>query len=65
MLSIFFDEGTEQIEEYLFHKHSKAKNEEFLHSTKETILDIEKEKIKSAVFTDIVAIRLIASVGTL
>ncbi len=47
-------EGTEKIEEYLFHKHHEAKNEELLHSTKETILDIEKEKIKSAVFTDFI-----------
>ncbi len=47
-------EGTEKIEEYLFHKHHQEKNEELLHSTTETILDIEKEKIKSAVFTDFI-----------
>ncbi|MFA6138268.1 MAG: DUF808 domain-containing protein [Sulfurimonas sp.] len=47
-------EGTEKIEEYLFHKHHKQANEELLHSTKETILDIEKAKIKSAVFTDFI-----------
>ncbi|MDO8455277.1 MAG: DUF808 domain-containing protein [Sulfurimonas sp.] len=47
-------EGMEKIEEYFFHKHHAQKNEELLHSTKETILDIEKEKIKSAVFTDFI-----------
>lgn len=47
-------EGTEKIEEYLFHKKHEEKNEELLHSTKETILEIEKQKIKSAVFTDFI-----------
>jgi predicted DNA repair protein MutK len=47
-------EGTEKIEEYLFHKKHEEKNEELLHSTKETILEIEKEKIKSAVLTDFI-----------
>ncbi len=47
-------EGTEKIEEYLFHKKHEEKNEELLHSTKDTILEIEKQKIKSAVFTDFI-----------
>lgn len=47
-------EGTEKIEEYLFHKQHEVKNEELLHSTKETILEIEQEKIKSALFTDFI-----------
>lgn len=47
-------EGTEKIEEYLFHKKHEEKNEELLHSTKETILEIEKQKIKSAVLTDFI-----------
>lgn len=48
-------EGVEKIEEWLFHKeHHEEKNEELLHSTPETILEIEKEKIKSAVFTDFI-----------
>lgn len=47
-------EGAEKIEEYLFHKKHEEKNEELLNSTKETILEIEKQKIKSAVFTDFI-----------
>ncbi|MDD2357361.1 MAG: DUF808 domain-containing protein [Thiovulaceae bacterium] len=47
-------EGTEKIEEYLFHKKNEAKNEELLNSTVENILDLEKEKIKSAIFTDFI-----------
>jgi len=47
-------EGTEKIEEYLFHKKNEEKNEELLNSTAENILDLEKEKIKSAIFTDFI-----------
>ncbi len=47
-------EGVEKIEEYLFHKKDEAKDEELLNSTKENILEIEKEKIKSAILTDFI-----------
>ncbi|ABB44647.1 Protein of unknown function DUF808 [Sulfurimonas denitrificans DSM 1251] len=47
-------EGVEKIEEYLFHKASEEKNEELLNSTPETILEIEKQKIKSAILTDFI-----------
>ena len=47
-------EGVEKIEEYLFHKKEEVKDEELLNSTKENILEIEKEKIKSAVLTDFI-----------
>ncbi|DAB28394.1 MAG: hypothetical protein A2513_08360 [Sulfurimonas sp. RIFOXYD12_FULL_33_39] len=47
-------EGSEKIEEYLFHKEVHEKNEELLNSTKETILEIEKQKIKSAILTDFI-----------
>jgi len=47
-------EGVEKIEEYLFHKASEEKNEELLNSTPETILEIEKQKIKSAIVTDFI-----------
>jgi predicted DNA repair protein MutK len=47
-------EGVEKIEEYLFHKKEEVKNEELLNATKENILEIEKEKIKSAVLTDFI-----------
>ncbi len=47
-------EGTEKIEEYLFHSEHKEKNEELLNSTAENILDLEKEKIRSAIFTDFI-----------
>ena len=47
-------EGTEKIEEVLFHRGHKEKNEELLQSTAENILDLEKEKIKSAIFTDFI-----------
>lgn len=47
-------EGAEKIEEY-FHKKSKNKDDEILkNSTNENIVEIEKEKIKSAVFTDFI-----------
>jgi predicted DNA repair protein MutK len=47
-------EGVEKIEEYLFHKEHEEKNEELLNSTPETILEIEQEKIKSAIVTDFI-----------
>lgn len=47
-------EGVEKIEEWLFHKQHHEDKEELLHSTPETILEIEKEKIKSAVLTDFI-----------
>lgn len=47
-------EGVEKIEEYLFHKKEEVKDEELLNSTEENILEIEKEKIKSAVLTDFI-----------
>lgn len=47
-------EGVEKIEEYLFHKAHEEKNEELLNSTPETILEIEKQKIKSAIVTDFI-----------
>lgn len=47
-------EGVEKIEEYLFHRTHVEKNEELLHSTPETILGIEQEKIKSAILTDFI-----------
>lgn len=47
-------EGVEKIEEYLFYKGDEEKNEELLQSTAENILDLEKEKIKSAIFTDFI-----------
>ena len=47
-------EGVEKIEEWLFHKEHHENKEELLHSTPETILEIEKEKIKSAVLTDFI-----------
>lgn len=47
-------EGVEKIEEYLFHKKHEEKNEELLHSTKDTILEIEEQKIKSAILTDFI-----------
>ncbi|MDQ1264154.1 MAG: uncharacterized protein QG559_1155 [Campylobacterota bacterium] len=47
-------EGIEKIEEYLFHRGHDEKNEELLHSTKDNILELEQEKIKSAVITDFI-----------
>ena len=47
-------EGVEKIEEYLFHKEHEEKNEELLNSTPETILEVEQEKIKSAIVTDFI-----------
>jgi predicted DNA repair protein MutK len=47
-------EGAEKIEEYLFHKKHEELNEALLNSTKETILEIEQKKIKSAILTDFI-----------
>lgn len=47
-------EGVEKIDEYLFHKHHEESHEELLNSTPETILEIEKGKIKSAILTDFI-----------
>ncbi|HUH43382.1 MAG TPA: DUF808 family protein [Sulfurimonas sp.] len=47
-------EGVEKIEEYLFHKENQENHEELLNSTPETILEIEKQKIKSAILTDFI-----------
>ena len=46
-------EGAEKIEEY-FHKKSNNNEEVLKNSTNENIVEIEKEKIKSAVFTDFI-----------
>jgi len=47
-------EGTEKIEEF-FHKKSHKKEEQTLkESTAQNILDIEKQKIKAAIFTDFI-----------
>ncbi|MDX1808978.1 MAG: DUF808 family protein [Sulfurospirillaceae bacterium] len=47
-------EGIEKVDEYIFTKKHQDKNEKLLESTKENILDLEKEKIRSAVFTDFI-----------
>jgi len=47
-------EGTEKIKEFLFHENHQEKNIELLKSTEKNILEIEKNKIKSAVFTDFI-----------
>lgn len=47
-------EGAEKIEEYLFHKKHHKNDVEILNSTKETILEIEQKKIKSAILTDFI-----------
>lgn len=48
-------EGAEKIEETLFaHHHNKHEEERLLDSTQENILDIEKEKIASAILTDFI-----------
>lgn len=47
-------EGAEKVEEY-FHKKSHKKEEKIIkESTADNILDIEKDKIKSAIFTDFI-----------
>jgi hypothetical protein len=47
-------EGAEKLEESWFHKHSDEVNEELLHATTETILDVEAQKIASAIKTDFI-----------
>ena len=51
-------EGVEKIEEYIHHKLSKKEYDDtpkdILSSTGENILEIEQEKIKSAIFTDFI-----------
>lgn len=47
-------EGAEKIEEYLFHKQNEKRDEELLSATKDTILEIEQKKIKSAILTDFI-----------
>ena len=48
-------EGSEKIEEYFHKYHSKSKHEEaLLESTSENVLDVEKQKIKSAIVTDFI-----------
>lgn len=47
-------EGAEKLEESWFHKPSNESHEELLHSTKESILDLEAEKIRSAIKTDFI-----------
>lgn len=47
-------EGAEKIEETLFHRRHHKNDVEVLNSTKETILEIEQKKIKSAVLTDFI-----------
>ena len=47
-------EGAEKIYEYFFHKNSKQKHTELTVLSKEEILNVEKEKIKSAIITDFI-----------
>jgi len=52
-------EGVEKIEEYLHHKfskdeHSDDSSKEILKTTPEDVLEVEKAKIKSAIFTDFI-----------
>jgi uncharacterized protein len=47
-------EGSEKIEEYLFHRRHHTNDVEILNSTTDTILEIEQKKIKSAVLTDFI-----------
>jgi predicted DNA repair protein MutK len=47
-------EGAEKIEEWILHKEDTQHQEEVRASTKETILDVEKKKIKDAIFTDFI-----------
>ncbi len=51
-------EGVEKVEEYIHHKLSKDNNtstsKEILDTTPENILEVENEKIKSAIFTDFI-----------
>ncbi len=47
-------EGAEKIEEYLHNKLHNPHKKEVIESTSDNILKIEKEKIKSAIFTDFI-----------
>ena len=50
-------EGVEKIEEYVHHKFSKERHDDdkpILNTTKEDVLEVEKEKIKSAILTDFI-----------
>lgn len=47
-------EGSEKIEEYLFHRRHHRNDVEILNSTTDTILEIEQKKIKSAILTDFI-----------
>lgn len=48
-------EGAEKINEYFFHKkHNNLEENSLINSTNENILEIEKEKIKSAIKTDFI-----------
>lgn len=47
-------EGIEKIEEYFYKKHITKKDKEILKSSGENILEIEKEKIKTAILTDFI-----------
>lgn len=59
-------EGAEKIEEYFHNKLHNHQKKEIIESTSDNILKIEKEKIKSAIFTDfILSIEIvIISLGT-
>jgi predicted DNA repair protein MutK len=47
-------EGVEKIEEYFHKKHFYTPDEKVLKASSENILDIEKDKIKAAIFTDLI-----------
>lgn len=47
-------EGAEKIEEYFHKKNHFKEKKELLESTKDSVLEIEKKKIKSAIFTDLI-----------
>lgn len=48
-------EGVEKIEEYFHKKHEQTEHEkELLDSTEENVLEVEKQKIKSAITTDFI-----------
>jgi predicted DNA repair protein MutK len=59
-------EGAEKIEEYFHNKLHKHHEKEIIESTSDNILEIEKEKIKSAIITDfILSIEIVViSLGT-
>lgn len=47
-------EGTEKIEEYFHRKHHTEHDENLKSSTEENVLEVEKQKIKAAIFTDFI-----------